>query len=160
MQSIARKTEELCNKTFSYTITNLHLVEAGFLNVAVVLQFQRSGPPELWAHQITICSRTLAGKFLNAWRKFPCLITSRAVNGLAMNSSCINIIHRESNDKFMWKMDVSTTFYLCIFCSLLLFVFPLGTEGMTMPWTIGIVAFTKCLQCLNFMWKVQLKQDS
>jgi len=32
MQSIARKTEELCNKTFSYTITNLHLVEAGFLN--------------------------------------------------------------------------------------------------------------------------------
>jgi len=127
----------------------------------VVLQFHRSGPPELWTHQITICSRTLAGEFLNAWRKFPCLITLRTVSGLAMNSSCMHIIHRESNDKFMWKMDVSTTFYLCIFfLSLLLFVFPLGTEGMRMPWTIGIVAFTKCSQCLNFMWKVQLKQNN
>jgi hypothetical protein len=143
------------------TSNNIHRLEAGFLNVEVVLQFHRSGPPELWTHQITICSRTLAGEFLNAWRKFPCLITLRTVSGLAMNSSCMHIIHRESNDKFMWKMDVSTTFYLCIFfLSLLLFVFPLGTEGMRMPWTIGIVAFTKCSQCLNFMWKVQLKQNN
>lgn len=36
MQSIAWKTKELCNETFSSAIINLYPVEAGFWNVEVV----------------------------------------------------------------------------------------------------------------------------
>lgn len=64
------------------------------------LIIQGSRHPKFWAHQYTICSRTLGSKLLDTrWELF-CLIRCQGISALAINKWIINLKLMKRHDEY------------------------------------------------------------